>query len=190
MVDLRTSRLVLRQWRAIDLKPLAALHADPEVWRYSPSPLTRAQSDAVAERECSFIAERGWGLWAVEVIDSGRFIGVVGLAEPRFEAHFTPTVEVAWRLTHDQWGNGYATEAARAAVAFGFDELYLDEIVSYTTVSNERSLRVMERIGMTRDPADDFEHPLLAAGHPLRSHMLYRLHRTSADRAKRQPVSF
>jgi RimJ/RimL family protein N-acetyltransferase len=110
------------------------------------------------------ITERGWGLWAVEVIERAPFIGFVGLAEPRFQAHFTPAVEVGWRLGRDKWGKGYATEAARAALAFGFDELGLDDIVSFTTVLNERLQRVRERIGMTHDPADDFDHPLLARG--------------------------
>src|SRR4029077_20429589 len=118
--------------------------------------LTREQSDAFAGHARQGIEERGWGLWAVEVTEAERFIGYVGLAEPRFEAHFTPAVEVGWRLTRDAWGNGYATEAARVALAFGFDELKLDEIVSFTAVINERSRRVMERLGMTHEPSDDF----------------------------------
>ena len=179
MVELRTPRLVLRQWRRADLDPFAALNADPGVMRHLRFPLTRAQSDALAERERRSIAERGWGLWAVEVTGVAPFIGFVGLSEPRFESHFTPTVEVGWRLARYQWGKGYATEAARAAVAYGFDELGLDEIVSFATVANDRSHRVMERIGMTHDPDDDFDHPLLAPDDPLRPHVLYRLRRTS-----------
>jgi RimJ/RimL family protein N-acetyltransferase len=189
MVELRTSRLVLRQWREPDLEPFAALNADPEVMRYFPSRLMRGQSDALAQREHSLIAERGWGLWAVEVIERAPFVGFVGLAEPRFPAHFTPAVEIGWRLAHDYWGNGYASEGASAAVAFGFDQLELDEIVSFAPVINAGSHRVMERIGMTHDPADDFDHPFLAPGHPLRSHVLYRLHRSSRDRAEAHPVS-
>ena len=175
MAELRTQRLVLRQWRDDDLEPFAALNADPEVMHYFPSPLTRGQSDALAEGQRDLIAERGWGLWAVEVVDRAPFIGFVGLAEPRFQAHFTPAVEVGWRLARDHWGKGYATEGARAAVAFGCGELGLDEIVSFTSVVNERSRRVMDRVGMTHDPADDFDHPLLAPGDALRRHVLYRL---------------
>jgi RimJ/RimL family protein N-acetyltransferase len=108
----------------------------------------------------------------------------VGLSVPRFEAHFTPAVEIGWRLAQEHWGQGYATEGARSVLAFGFDELGLDEIVSFTTVANQRSKRVMERIGMTRDPADDFAHPLLEPGHRLRPHVLYRLSRATWERAK------
>jgi RimJ/RimL family protein N-acetyltransferase len=148
---------------------------------YFPALLTREQSDALAECESRLLTERGWGLWAVEVIEQDPFIGYVGLTEQRFQAHFTPAIDVGWRLAQDHWGKGYATEAAQAALAFGFDELGLHEIVSLTTISNERSQRVMERMGMTHDPADDFNHPLLAPGHPLRPHVLYRLHRTNRD---------
>ena len=127
MTDLRTARLVLRQWREADLEPFAALNADPEVMRHFPARLTRAGSDALAEGARAMIAKRGWGLWAVEVVEGAPFIGFVGLAEPHFEAHFTPAVEVGWRLARDHWGKGYATEGARAAVGFGFAELGLEE---------------------------------------------------------------
>ena len=173
MTEIRTPRLVLRQWRDGDLEPFAELNADPEVMRHFPATMTREQSDAFVEYQRGLLAERGWGLWAVES-ESG-FIGFVGLAVPRFEAHFTPAVEIGWRLARSAWGRGYATEAARAAADHGFDEVGLDEIVSFTTTGNERSRRVMERIGMSHDPADDFDHPLLPAGHPLQRHVLYRL---------------
>jgi RimJ/RimL family protein N-acetyltransferase len=169
----------LRQWQERDFEPFAALNADPEVMRFFPARLTREQSDTFAERARRGIVERGWGLWAVEVTEPERFIGYVGLAQPRFEAHFTPAVEVGWRLARNAWGNGYATEAARAALAFGFEELKLDEIVSFTAAINERSRRVMERLGMTHEPSDDFDHPSVSDG-PLRRHVLYRLRRTSA----------
>jgi RimJ/RimL family protein N-acetyltransferase len=175
VTQLRTARLLLRQWRDDDLAPFAELNADAEVMRYFPSTMTREASDALAEFQRAAIAERGWGLWAVEA--DGRFVGFVGLAEPRFEAHFLPAVEIGWRLRRDAWGQGYATEAAREVVAFGFGELGLDEIVSFTAVANAPSRRVMERIGMTHDPADDFDHPRLADGDPLRRHVLYRLRR-------------
>jgi RimJ/RimL family protein N-acetyltransferase len=177
VAELRTERLVLRRWRKADFEPFAVLNADPEVMRYFPSSLPREESDALAEREQSRIVERGWGLWAVELIQSKAFIGFIGLAEPRFEAHFTPAVEVGWRLARQHWGSGYAPEGARAAIAFGFDHLGLEEVVSFTTVGNVRSRRVMERLGMTRDPADDFEHPLLPRDHPLRPFVLYRVRR-------------
>ena len=175
MIDIRTPRLVLRQWRESDLEPFAALNADPEVMRHFPAPFTREQSDALAERHRSRIAERGWGRWAVEVAHSGEFIGAVGLEKTAFRAHFTPAVEVGWRLARSHWGRGYATEAARAAIAFGLDELRLDEIVSFAPVANDRSRRVMERLGMAHDPADDFDHPQLPPDDRLRPHVLYRV---------------
>ena len=176
MPSLSTARLTLRQWRDDDLEPFACLNADPEVMRFFPAPLSREQSDAFASRARAFIDQRAWGLWAVEVVDSSRFIGFIGLAEPRFDAHFTPAVEVGWRLARDAWGMGYATEGADAAVTHGFTDLGLEEIVSFTAVINERSRRVMERIGMSHDPAEDFDHPSVPPG-PLRRHVLYRLRR-------------
>lgn len=185
MSELRTSRLVLRQWRDDDLEPFADLNADPEVMRYFPAPLDRGQSDAFAARARAAIAADGFGLWAVEVVEEAAFVGFVGLAVPRFEADFTPAVEVGWRLARAAWGKGYASEAGHAALAFGFQELALEEIVSFTAAVNERSRRVMERIGMRRDRADDFDHPLVPAG-PLRRHVLYRVSRP-ARRSARAP---
>ena len=144
--------------------------------RYFTATLTREQSDAMARYVTYAIEERGWGLWAVEVQGGERFIGFVGLNEPTFEAHFTPAVEVGWRLDRDQWGRGYATEAARAAVDFGFRGLDLTEIVAMTVPANARARKVMDRLAMTRDPADDFDHPRIPEG-PLRRHLLYRLAR-------------
>jgi ribosomal-protein-alanine N-acetyltransferase len=106
---------------------------------------------------------------------TGEFVGFTGLAVTEFEAHFTPAVEVGWRLARSAWGNGYATEAARAALSFGFEEAGLNEVVSFTAPANRRSRAVMERIGMSRDPRDDFDHPGLPGGHPLRPHVLYRV---------------
>ena len=177
MTELRTARLLLRQWRDADLEPFAALNDDPEVRRHFPARPTREESDALAKLQQNLIAERGWGLWAVEVVEGAPFIGFVGLAQPRFDAHFTPAVEVGWRLAREHWGHGYASEAARAAVGFGFERLGLEEIVSFTTVGNGRSRRVMERLGMTHDQGDDFDHPHLPEGSPLRRHVLYRLTR-------------
>jgi RimJ/RimL family protein N-acetyltransferase len=179
VTEIRTERLLLRQWRDEDLEAFAELNADAETMRFFPSPQSRAESDALAERARRQIGADGWGLWAVEVDGGASFVGFVGLARPSFEEHFTPAVEVGWRLARGHWGRGYATEAARAAVAFGFEELALDEIVSFTSPLNEPSWRVMKRLGMTHDPADDFEHPRVPAGHPLRPHVLYRLPRTA-----------
>ena len=172
---MRTARLLLRPWREADLEPFAALNADREVMRHFAAPIEREQSDAFARRQAAAIEERGWALWAVEVVGGASFAGFVGLAEPRFDAHFTPAVEIGWRLARANWGNGYATEAARESLRYGFEVLDLDEIVSFTTSANDRSRRVMERIGMAHDPDGDFEHPALPPGHPVRPHVLYRL---------------
>jgi ribosomal-protein-alanine N-acetyltransferase len=174
MAELRTARLLLRQWRRDDLKPFAALNADPEVMRYFPAPLSRRESDGLARTAHALIEARGWGLWAVEVVETRLFIGFIGLAEPRFEADFSPAVEVGWRLHRCQWGRGYATEGARAALAYAFDELSLKEVVSFTSAVNLRSRRVMERLGMIHDPRDDFDHPLVDDP-VLRPHVLYRI---------------
>jgi RimJ/RimL family protein N-acetyltransferase len=168
----------MRRWRESDKELFAELNADPIAMEHFPSLLTREQSDAAVERFDGLIAERGWGLWAVEVVDSGDFIGFVGLNPPPWDAHFTPAVEIGWRLRREHWGKGYATEAAREALRFAFEDLDLDEIVSFTTPANTRSRAVMERLGMTRNVADDFEHPNVEVGHPMRLHVLYRLKRS------------
>ena len=174
-MELRTERLLLRSWRPADLEPFAAMNADPQVMEFLPKCLTRPESDALATRINDGFIEHGFGLWAVELPGEAEFAGFIGLSVPRFEAHFTPCVEVGWRLAYEFWGRGYATEGAQAALAYGFETLGLEEIVSLTTVTNERSRRVMEKLGMKRDPADDFEHPILPEGHPLRPHVLYRI---------------
>ena len=173
MTELTTRRLLLRQWRDDDLAPFAALNADPEVMRYFPALMSRGQSDDFARFNHATIEHQGWGLWAVEVVDGGAFIGFVGLNRPRFDAHFTPAVEIGWRLDHPYWGRGYATEAATEALTFAFNDLMCPEVVSFTAVVNERSIRVMRRLGMTHDPADDFDHPTVPDG-PLRRHVLFR----------------
>ena len=165
---IQTRRLVLRQWREEDREPFAALNADPVVMEHFPAPMTREASDAFVDFNIATIAARGWGLWAVEA--NGELIGFVGLNEPNFR----PGVEIGWRLAREAWGHGYATEAARAVLAFARDELGLDEVISFTSTTNVRSQRVMERIGMTHDPADDFDHPRVDDPR-LRRHVLYRL---------------
>lgn len=174
---LTTARLRLRPWREADLAAFAAINADPVVMEHFPSVLERASSDALAERIAGHFDRHGYGLWAVEVPDIAAFIGFVGLAIPRFTAPFTPCVEVGWRLARGHWGRGYATEGARAAVDFGFRQAGLEEVVSFTVPANRRSLAVMERLGMTSEACEDFDHPVLPPGHPLRRHRLYRLRR-------------
>lgn len=173
--ELLTARLRLRRWVVADHEPFAALNADPAVMEYFPDPLSRQQSDDLIEAIERGFEQRGFGLWAVEVRATGAFIGFTGLSEPSYETHFTPAVEIGWRLAREAWGEGYATEAARASLAFGFEQLDLDQIVSFTPAENTRSRAVMERIGMRRDKAGDFEHPRLPVGHPLRRHVLYRI---------------
>jgi len=172
---LRGPRILLRSWCDADRAPFAALNADPEVMEHFPATLTAEQSDALIRRAQDGIAQRGWGSWAVEI--DGQFAGFTGLTRPAFSAHFTPCVEIGWRLARPFWGHGYASEAARLALAFGFETLGLDEIVSFTATTNARSQAVMQRLGMQHDPADDFDHPSLPAGHPLQRHVLYRLPR-------------
>ena len=175
MANVSTERLLLRQWLDVDRDPFAALNADPEVMEHFPSTLTRAESDELVDRISAGIDERGYGFWAVERLSDGVFIGFTGISVPSFDAPFMPCVETGWRFARDAWGHGYATEAARASLAYGFDEVGLDEIVSFTSIPNVRSQAVMERIGMTRDPAEDFDHPRVAVGSPIRRHVLYRI---------------
>jgi RimJ/RimL family protein N-acetyltransferase len=173
-MELRTARLLLRRFRDEDLDALAAINADPEVTRTVPA-ADRAETARMLERIRAHWDDHGFGLWAADV--DGECAGWVGLSRPRFEAPFLPAVEIGWRLARRHWGHGYATEGARAALAFGFETLALDEIVSFTVVFNQRSRAVMERIGMRRDEAGDFEHPSMPVGHPMRPHVLYRLAR-------------
>ena len=175
--ELRTSLLLLRRWVATDREPFAAMNADTRVMEHFPATLSREESDDSAARMDANFDQHGFGLWAVEIPGIAPFAGFVGLAIPLFETHFTPCVEIGWRLAPDYWGQGYATEGARAALAFGFDVLGLDEIVSFTVPENVRSRRVMEKLGMVRNPAEDFDHPALPVGHGLRRHVLYRLAR-------------
>jgi len=173
--NLRTVRMILRRWRDEDLEPYAALNADPRVMEYFPSTLSREQSDEHAAQIRAAMDEHGFGLWAVEVPGVSSFIGFVGLSIPRFEAPFMPCVEIGWRIAHEQWDRGYATEGARAALDVAFGELALPEVVSFTSITNDRSRRVMERVGMQRNEGEDFDHPQLPEGHPLRRHVLYRI---------------
>jgi RimJ/RimL family protein N-acetyltransferase len=180
--QLKTARLLLRRWRETDHVPFAALNADPVVMEYFPARLSRAESDDLIARIEAGFATHGYGLWALEVRATGEFVGFTGLAVPSFNAHFTPAAEVGWRLARSAWGKGYATEAGLASVAFGFRDVGLDEIVSFTSATNVRSRAVMKRIGMTHDPADDFDHPETEKTDPLRPHVLYRISATDLAR--------
>ncbi len=176
LIDFETARLRLRQWRDADDAPFAALNADADVMRYFPAPLSRAESDGLATRCRTKIDTFGWGFWACERKADDAFIGFVGLNVPAAALPFSPCVEIGWRLARQAWGQGFATEGARSALAVGFEQLGLEEIVSFTALANQRSRAVMERLGMHED-ALAFEHPALPEGHPLRLHRLYRLSR-------------
>lgn len=172
-----TDRLAFCCWGERHREPFAAMNADPEVMRYFLSTLTREQSIAGFDHLRTQMQDRGWGLWAVERKSTREFLGFIGLSIPQREYPFSPCVEVGWRLCRDHWGHGYATEGARACLRVGFGMLGLEEIVSFTALSNLRSRAVMERIGLQNTHAD-FEHPAIPLGHPLRTHCLYRLTRS------------
>jgi RimJ/RimL family protein N-acetyltransferase len=174
LIEFNTDRLRLRQWQDPDREPFARMSNDPRVMEFLPNLLDRATSDDMLDRLQTLIAERGWGLWAVETLADRQFIGFVGLHIPQVDLPISPCVEIGWRLAFDYWGKGYATEAAKAVLAVGFDRICLPEIVSFTAVINRRSRAVMERLGMELAP-DTFEHPLLPEGHRLRQHVVYRL---------------
>lgn len=177
LLEVRTERLWLRPWRDEDVEFLAAMNADARVMEHFPALLSRQETEEQMARLRAHFAQHGWGLWALEVPGVTPFAGFVGLNTVPFTAPFTPAVEVGWRLAPERWGYGYATEGARAALGVAFHQLGLAEVVSFTVPANVRSRRVMERLGMHHAPADDFEHPRLPPGHPLRRHVLYRLRR-------------
>lgn len=182
-ITLTTPRLTLRPWRDADVDAFAAMFDDPQVMEFL-QPADRPAIEAIVGRIRAHFATHGYGWWAAELKATRDFIGFIGLTHIAFAAGFTPAVEVGWRLASAHWGQGYATEGARAALACGFAQLGLAEIVSLTVPANRRSWRVMQRIGMRRDPADDFDHPRLAEGDPLRRHILYRI-----DRARWEEMS-
>ena len=175
---LPTERLILRRWQSSDVEPFAQMNADAEVMKYFPSVLSRQESNELLSRIEDHHQIHKFGLWAVEEKVKSVFIGFIGLNIPSFQAHFTPTVEVGWRLARPFWGQGYATEGAKTVINYGFEVVGLSEIVSFTSKLNLRSIAVMKRLGMTYDAADDFDHPRLPSGHPLQRHVLYRLNRS------------
>ena len=186
---LTTARLRLRPWRAEDLAPFAALNADPRVMEYLLRELSRAESDALVDTWREHAQRVGFGWWAVEAPGVADFVGAVGLAIPTYTAPFTPCVEIGWRFVHAHWGRGYASEAARAALAFGFEHAGLDEIVALTVPHNHRSRSVMAKIGMVRAEGEDFNHPRVPTGHSLERHVLYRLSATDWRAAQAASLS-
>lgn len=175
---IETERLLLRDWEKRDREPFARLNSDPRVMEFMPARLSPVESDLLVNRIERHFGKNGFGLYALELRQERAFIGFAGFSIPAFEAHFTPCVEIGWRLSAEHWGRGLATEAAEAVVRHAFESLALDALVSFTVPANIRSRRVMEKVGMTHDPADDFDHPQLVEGHPLRRHVLYRLRRS------------
>jgi RimJ/RimL family protein N-acetyltransferase len=175
--DLTTERLLLRRWREADRLPFQRINADPRVMEFLPGLLAPDESDKLLDRADAHFEQHGFGPFAAELREEGTFLGYIGLYVPAFEAHFTPAVEIGWRLDANYWGCGLATEGAHAVVRHAFTDLGLDRLVSFTVPDNLRSRRVMEKLGMTHDPRDDFDHPRLPEGHPLRRHVLYRLNR-------------
>ncbi len=188
MTVLKTERLLLRRWQDSDREPFARLNADPRVMEFMPGPLTREESDAFVARIESHFEQYGFGLFAAELLPAHAFLGFMGLSVPTFQAHFTPCVEIGWRLCAEYWGGGLATEGGREIVRYAFEVLELEALVSFTAAVNLRSRRVIEKLGMTRDPAEDFDHPRLPEGHPLRRHVLYRLRRAEWNPAGKQHV--
>ena len=188
MLILKTERLILREWNEADREPFARMGADPRVMEFLGETVSREQSDDMADRIEAHFKAHGFGLYAAELEESGEFIGFIGLAVPTFEAAFTPCVEIGWRLAVEYWGAGLATEGAMEIVRHAFEELGLLELVSFTAIRNERSRRVMAKLGMTHDATENFDHPGVAAGDPLRRHVLYRLTREKwIDSAALQP---
>lgn len=189
VTHIETARLRLRRWMPGDLAAFAAMNADAEVNRHLLGPLDAATSRMMMQRIEAHFSVHGFGLWAIEHRERGELLGYAGLQMVPFDAAFTPAVEVGWRLTRAAWGQGYATEAARAALDDGFDRLDVEQIVAFTVHANARSEAVMQRLGMQRDIAGDFDHPRLPERHPLRAHRLYRLRRGEWERSRGgQPV--
>jgi RimJ/RimL family protein N-acetyltransferase len=178
MPTVQTNRLTLRRWQPSDREPFARLNSDPAVMEFMPAPLTQQESDLLADRIEAHFHQHKFGLWAAELRSNSAFIGFIGLSIPRFQAPFTPCVEIGWRLASDYWGRGLVTEGACAVVYHAFHVLDLSSLVSFTSVANLRSRRVMEKIGMTHNPSEDFDHPNQPEHHPQRPHLLYRLSRS------------
>jgi len=184
IIEIETERLILRQWRDEDKPLFAKMNAHPEVMKYFPALLTVEESNILAGKIEKLIATNGWGFWAVELISTGQFIGFTGLNQPTYELPVSSCVEIGWRLAQEYWGNGYATEAANASLDFAFQNLVLEEVYSFTAVSNQRSRAVMERLHMI-NMETNFDHPLVPENHPLREHVLYKIDLPSWEKIRR-----
>ena len=176
-----TERIIIRNWQPLDSLPFAVMNADKQVMEFFPSPLTTIETEAMIARINKHLEQHHFGLWAAELKETGEFIGFIGLSIPNLSASFMPCIEIGWRLAQPYWGRGLATEGAKAVLAYGFNQLKLEEIVSFTTINNVRSRQVMEKIGLSHNVADDFNHPNLPLTHPLSRHVLYRLSRAQWD---------
>ena len=176
---IETERLILRPWKDTDLPPFAAMNADPRVRRFFPSLLTREESDASVTRFLESHQHDDFGFLAAELRENSQFIGLIGMQAMKFALPRVaqPAAEIGWRLTPEVWGRGLATEGARTVLQFAFEQLRLTEVVAFTVPANLASRRVMEKLGMTHDPHDDFDHPLIEDGHPMQRHVLYRIER-------------
>lgn len=173
-MELKTERLLLRQWKEDDFEVFATMNTDPDVMEFYPDIQSSEESFSMAQTFQNLISHKGWGFWAVERLSDNSFIGFVGLHEPTYDLPVTPCVEIGWRLSRESWGNGYATEAAQAALNFAFNELKLEQVYSFTSVANIRSRSVMEKIGMKNTNAN-FDHPIIPKGHILSEHVLYKI---------------
>ncbi len=177
MESIETERLILREWRPEDLAHFAAMNQDSRVMEWMPKPLTESETALMIEHIKAHFKKHGFGLFACVLKDSSKFIGYVGLKLQDFEAPFTPCIEIGWRLAYEAWGKGYATEAARAVLKAAFENYGLQEIVSFTVPMNDRSIKVMEKIGMVRDLQGDFHHTKISQDDPLSLHLLYRINK-------------
>ena len=174
MTTIKTSRLNLRLWKKDDFELFAKLNQDPRVTEFFAKMPTPEESYAFAKSKQDHLVKYGWGLWAASLTANGEFIGFIGLNEDK-ELFKEPVVEIGWRLAFDYWGMGYATEGARAVLDYGFKDLGLSKIFSWTTETNMRSRSVMEKIGLKHDPKNDFDHPKLSKDHLLKRHVLYSI---------------
>lgn len=181
---IKTDRLVLRPWRHSDLESLVALYADPKVMEFTLGVKDREESERDFIAISQHMEKHGFGFWAVFLINTGTFIGLIGLENVGFEAPFVPAVEIGWRLAYPYWGRGYATEGGLASLKYGFEVIQLEEIVAFTQVHNDRSRAVMERIGMCYNPLDDFDDIECPEKHPLRRNVLYRISKSQWQQKK------
>ena len=189
MINIKTNRLLLRQWRDTDLEQFVAINQDPKVMRYLPKVLSHDEVQQMISKMKLSITKNGYGFYACEEKSSALCIGFIGLNKPSFKAHFTPCVEIGWRLGSQYWNQGYATEGAKAVLDFGFHELSFPEIVSFTVPNNKASIRVMEKIGLILSPKESFLHPLLPQNHKLSKHVLYRLKKSEYKNLKHSSFS-